>query len=64
MNKLTIEESQHQAKSGDWFKVFRTTKGYVWTPINCFLAVNWRGPFETKELAIKDGHDKWFSIRR
>lgn len=52
-------QSEHKSNSGDWFKVLKTTKGYVWTPISCFLAANWRGPFETEQEAAEDGKVKW-----
>lgn len=50
---------EYQANSGNWFKVLNTTTGYVWTPISCFLASNWRGPFPTVAEAIADGKAKW-----
>lgn len=54
-----IARNEHKSDKGNWFKVLKTTKGYVWTPISCFLAVNWRGPFATEQEAIAAGKANW-----
>ena len=51
--------SEHQSHTGAWFKVLKTTNGWVWMPLSCFLAANFRGPFPTQAEAIGDGQSKW-----
>ena len=56
---MKMYRSEHQSNSGAWFKVLQTSKGYVWCPLSCFLASNFRGPFKTAHEAVEAGKVNW-----